>query len=158
MVWSLLFTLQDQCEHNFKEAMKLEAVNPLSPENIHVATVTKVKGQYIWLSLEGELESWHIEHFCCDSAALFLHVTSDQSWTFWNHGCFSIHGLQPHECASVGQVKARPFHFTSVLCPRRPVGYVFREDVACELRHGHCCRLDVCCVSMRYLHYHSNSI
>uniref|UniRef100_A0A3Q3SSR3 Scm like with four mbt domains 1 n=1 Tax=Mastacembelus armatus TaxID=205130 RepID=A0A3Q3SSR3_9TELE len=41
------------CEHSFKEAMKLEAVNPLSPENIHVATVTKVKGQYIWLSLEG---------------------------------------------------------------------------------------------------------
>uniref|UniRef100_A0A3Q0RVV3 Scm like with four mbt domains 1 n=1 Tax=Amphilophus citrinellus TaxID=61819 RepID=A0A3Q0RVV3_AMPCI len=42
-----------QCEHSFKEAMKLEAVNPLSPENIHVATVTRVKGQYIWLSLEG---------------------------------------------------------------------------------------------------------
>lgn len=35
--------------------MKLEAVNPLSPENIHVATVTRVKGQYIWLSLEGEM-------------------------------------------------------------------------------------------------------
>uniref|UniRef100_A0A3B4XE70 Scm like with four mbt domains 1 n=1 Tax=Seriola lalandi dorsalis TaxID=1841481 RepID=A0A3B4XE70_SERLL len=41
------------CDHIFKEAMKLEAVNPLSPENIHVATVTRVKGQYIWLSLEG---------------------------------------------------------------------------------------------------------
>lgn len=35
--------------------MKLEAVNPLSPENIHVATVARVKGQYIWLSLEGEM-------------------------------------------------------------------------------------------------------
>lgn len=35
--------------------MKLEAVNPLSPENIHVATVTRVKGQYIWLNLEGEM-------------------------------------------------------------------------------------------------------
>lgn len=35
--------------------MKLEAVNPLSPENIHVATVTRVKGQYLWLSLEGEM-------------------------------------------------------------------------------------------------------
>lgn len=34
--------------------MKLEAVNPLSPEHIHVATVTKVKGQHMWLSLEGE--------------------------------------------------------------------------------------------------------
>uniref|UniRef100_A0A8C5DW61 SAM domain-containing protein n=1 Tax=Gouania willdenowi TaxID=441366 RepID=A0A8C5DW61_GOUWI len=43
----------DQSEHGFKEAMKLEAVNPLSPENIHVATVTKVKGQYVWLNLEG---------------------------------------------------------------------------------------------------------
>uniref|UniRef100_A0A3B3UHC2 Scm like with four mbt domains 1 n=1 Tax=Poecilia latipinna TaxID=48699 RepID=A0A3B3UHC2_9TELE len=42
-----------QGEHGFKEAMKLEAVNPLSPENIHVATVTRVKGQYLWLSLEG---------------------------------------------------------------------------------------------------------
>ncbi|XP_061146220.1 scm-like with four MBT domains protein 1 isoform X1 [Syngnathus typhle] len=43
----------ETCEHSFKESMKLEAVNPLSPENIHVATVTRVKGQYIWLSLEG---------------------------------------------------------------------------------------------------------
>uniref|UniRef100_A0A8D3DRX1 Scm like with four mbt domains 1 n=1 Tax=Scophthalmus maximus TaxID=52904 RepID=A0A8D3DRX1_SCOMX len=43
----------EQCDHSFKEVMKLEAVNPLSPENIHVATVTRVKGQYIWLSLEG---------------------------------------------------------------------------------------------------------
>lgn len=33
--------------------MKLEAVNPLSPEHIHVATVIKVRGQYIWLNLEG---------------------------------------------------------------------------------------------------------
>lgn len=48
-----LLVCQEQTEHSFKEAMKLEAVNPLSPENIHVATVTKVKGQYIWLSLEG---------------------------------------------------------------------------------------------------------
>ncbi len=52
---SSLFTCQEQCDHSFKEAMKLEAVNPLSPENIHVATVTKVKGRYIWLSLEGEM-------------------------------------------------------------------------------------------------------
>lgn len=33
--------------------MMLEAVNPLCPENIHVATVTKVKGQHMWLRLEG---------------------------------------------------------------------------------------------------------
>lgn len=31
----------------------LEAVNPLCPENIHVATVTKVKGQHMWIRLEG---------------------------------------------------------------------------------------------------------
>lgn len=43
----------DASEHSFKENMKLEAVNPLSPENIHVATVSRVKGQHIWLSLEG---------------------------------------------------------------------------------------------------------
>nr|XP_020448925.1 scm-like with four MBT domains protein 1 [Monopterus albus] len=43
----------EQCDHSFKEAMKLEAVNPLSPENIHVATVARVKGQYLWLTLEG---------------------------------------------------------------------------------------------------------
>lgn len=54
-VFPSLFTCQEQCDHSFKEAMKLEAVNPLSPENIHVATVTRVKGQYIWLSLEGEM-------------------------------------------------------------------------------------------------------
>lgn len=46
---------QEQSEHSFKEAAKLEAVNLLSPENIHVATVTRVKGQYIWLSLEGNV-------------------------------------------------------------------------------------------------------
>ncbi|XP_012696666.1 scm-like with four MBT domains protein 1 [Clupea harengus] len=40
----------DQC---FKESMMLEAVNPLCPENIHVATVTRVKGQHIWIRLEG---------------------------------------------------------------------------------------------------------
>ncbi|XP_048878472.1 scm-like with four MBT domains protein 1 isoform X3 [Brienomyrus brachyistius] len=43
--------------HSFRESMKLEAVNPLSPEHIHVATVTKVRGQYIWLNLEGLKES-----------------------------------------------------------------------------------------------------
>ena len=49
-----LSTSQEQSDHSFKEAMKLEAVNPISPEHIHVATVTKVKGQHIWLGLEGE--------------------------------------------------------------------------------------------------------
>ncbi|KAM6980735.1 scm-like with four MBT domains protein 1 [Aplochiton taeniatus] len=38
---------------DFVESMRLEAVNPLSPEHIHVATITKVRGQHIWLRLEG---------------------------------------------------------------------------------------------------------
>ncbi|TSV54876.1 Scm-like with four MBT domains protein 1 [Bagarius yarrelli] len=41
----------DQC---FKESMMLEAVNPLCPENIHVATVSRVKGQHIWIKLQVE--------------------------------------------------------------------------------------------------------
>lgn len=52
-----MFVCQEQSEHSFKEAAKLEAVNLLSPENIHVATVTRVKGQYIWLSLEGNVKN-----------------------------------------------------------------------------------------------------
>lgn len=40
-------------EHEFKENMKLEAVNPLLPEEVCVATVTAVRGSYLWLQLEG---------------------------------------------------------------------------------------------------------
>ncbi|XP_036389742.1 scm-like with four MBT domains protein 1 [Megalops cyprinoides] len=47
----------EQCDHDFLESMKLEAVNSLSPEHIHVATVTKVRGQHIWLRLEGVKQS-----------------------------------------------------------------------------------------------------
>ncbi|KAJ8409396.1 hypothetical protein AAFF_G00235940 [Aldrovandia affinis] len=47
----------EQSDHGFKESMKLEAVNPLSPEYIHVATVTRVRGQHIWLRLEGLKQS-----------------------------------------------------------------------------------------------------
>ncbi|RXM92659.1 Scm-like with four MBT domains protein 1 [Acipenser ruthenus] len=43
----------DLPDFGYTENMKLEAVNPLSPEEIHAATVTKVKGQHIWLHLEG---------------------------------------------------------------------------------------------------------
>ncbi|XP_048344099.1 scm-like with four MBT domains protein 1 [Sphaerodactylus townsendi] len=39
-------------DHGFKENMKLEAVNPQDPEEICVATVTKVKDSYLWLQLE----------------------------------------------------------------------------------------------------------
>ncbi|NXK88578.1 SMBT1 protein, partial [Formicarius rufipectus] len=40
-------------DHGFKENMKLEAVNPVDPEEVCIATVTKVKGSYLWLQLEG---------------------------------------------------------------------------------------------------------
>ncbi|XP_028854141.1 scm-like with four MBT domains protein 1 isoform X2 [Denticeps clupeoides] len=43
----------EQMDHCFKESSMLEAVDPLCPQNIHVATVTKVKGHHIWLQLEG---------------------------------------------------------------------------------------------------------
>ncbi|KAL8212387.1 UNVERIFIED_CONTAM: Scm-like with four MBT domains protein 1, partial [Gekko kuhli] len=39
-------------DHGFKENMKLEAVNPQDPEEICVATITKVKDSYLWLQLE----------------------------------------------------------------------------------------------------------
>uniref|UniRef100_A0A8C3SVS1 Scm like with four mbt domains 1 n=1 Tax=Chelydra serpentina TaxID=8475 RepID=A0A8C3SVS1_CHESE len=39
--------------HGFKENMKLEAVNPVDPGEICIATVTKVKESYLWLQLEG---------------------------------------------------------------------------------------------------------
>ncbi|KAM4651078.1 scm-like with four MBT domains protein 1 [Discoglossus pictus] len=42
-----------QIEHGFQERMKLEAVNPSRPQDIHVATVTRVAGPYIWLQFEG---------------------------------------------------------------------------------------------------------
>lgn len=46
----------------------LEAVNPLCPENIHVATVTKVKGQHMWIRLEGVMSTF------------FFMQYADQNW------------------------------------------------------------------------------
>ncbi|NWI88646.1 SMBT1 protein, partial [Pitta sordida] len=40
-------------DHGFKESMKLEAVNPVDPEEVCIATVTKLKDSYLWLQLEG---------------------------------------------------------------------------------------------------------
>ncbi|KAG9483832.1 hypothetical protein GDO78_009645 [Eleutherodactylus coqui] len=37
----------------FQERMKLEAVNPFQPQDIYIATVTKVTSPYVWLQLEG---------------------------------------------------------------------------------------------------------
>lgn len=36
--------------------MKLEAVNPLLPEEVCVATISAVRGSYLWLQLEGECQ------------------------------------------------------------------------------------------------------
>ncbi|NWU43066.1 SMBT1 protein, partial [Hylia prasina] len=40
-------------DHGFRENMKLEAVNPVDPEEVCIATVTKLKDSYLWLQLEG---------------------------------------------------------------------------------------------------------
>ncbi|NXP15736.1 SMBT1 protein, partial [Thinocorus orbignyianus] len=40
-------------DHGFKENMKLEAVNPIDPEEVCIATITKLKDSYLWLQLEG---------------------------------------------------------------------------------------------------------
>ncbi|NXX60849.1 SMBT1 protein, partial [Scopus umbretta] len=40
-------------DHGFKENMKLEAVNPVDPEEVCIATVTKLRDSYLWLQLEG---------------------------------------------------------------------------------------------------------
>ncbi|NXD25428.1 SMBT1 protein, partial [Spelaeornis formosus] len=40
-------------DHGFKENMKLEAVNPVDPEEVCIATVAKLKDSYLWLQLEG---------------------------------------------------------------------------------------------------------
>lgn len=34
--------------------MKLEAVNPVDPEEVCIATVTKLRDSYLWLQLEGK--------------------------------------------------------------------------------------------------------
>lgn len=36
--------------------MKLEAVNPVDPEEVCIATVTKLRDSYLWLQLEGKPE------------------------------------------------------------------------------------------------------
>lgn len=41
-------------DHGFKENMKLEAVNPEDPEEMCVATITKVKDSCLWLQLESK--------------------------------------------------------------------------------------------------------
>ncbi|EPY76912.1 hypothetical protein CB1_001347004 [Camelus ferus] len=59
-------------EHEFKENMKLEAVNPLVPEEVCVATITAVRGAYLWLQLEVMING----KYCCPKI-------------YFNHRCFS---------------------------------------------------------------------
>lgn len=47
--------------------MKLEAVNPVDPEEVCIATVTKLKDSYLWLQLEGKLEE---KAACIDSSVV----------------------------------------------------------------------------------------
>ncbi|XP_069823267.1 scm-like with four MBT domains protein 1 isoform X2 [Dendropsophus ebraccatus] len=42
-----------QIEHVLQERMKLEAVNLFQPQEICIATATKIIGPYVWLQLEG---------------------------------------------------------------------------------------------------------
>ncbi|XP_072307748.1 scm-like with four MBT domains protein 1 isoform X2 [Eucyclogobius newberryi] len=91
----------EQCEHGFKEGMKLEAVNPLSPENVHVASVARVKGQYIWLSLEG---------LKTPMPEMIVHVDSLDifpiSWCETN-GYPLVHPIKPSECLLFSVEKER---------------------------------------------------
>ncbi|XP_066452382.1 scm-like with four MBT domains protein 1 isoform X2 [Eleutherodactylus coqui] len=47
------FPEEVQNELVLQERMKLEAVNPFQPQDIYIATVTKVTSPYVWLQLEG---------------------------------------------------------------------------------------------------------
>uniref|UniRef100_A0A8C5QWD3 Scm like with four mbt domains 1 n=1 Tax=Leptobrachium leishanense TaxID=445787 RepID=A0A8C5QWD3_9ANUR len=47
------FPPQPQNTHPFQECMKLEAVNPFQPQEISIASVTRVNSPYIWLQFEG---------------------------------------------------------------------------------------------------------
>ncbi|OBS60017.1 hypothetical protein A6R68_08863, partial [Neotoma lepida] len=59
-------------EHQFKKNMKLEAVNPLLPEEVCIATITAVRGSYLWLQLEVMTNG----KYCCPKI-------------YFNHRCFS---------------------------------------------------------------------
>lgn len=46
--------------------MKLEAVNPVDPEEVCIATVTKLKDSYLWLQLEGKPDVKEESSTCVD--------------------------------------------------------------------------------------------
>lgn len=50
--------------------MKLEAVNPVDPEEVCIATVTKLKDSYLWLQLEGKPDQ---EEECSTQIMLWYH-------------------------------------------------------------------------------------
>lgn len=50
--------------------MKLEAVNPVDPEEVCIATVTKLKDSYLWLQLEGKPDLGEERSACIDSAVV----------------------------------------------------------------------------------------
>ena len=50
--------------------MKLEAVNPVDPEEVCIATVTKLKDSYLWLQLEGKPDVGAESSTCIDSSVV----------------------------------------------------------------------------------------
>ncbi|XP_019489498.1 PREDICTED: scm-like with four MBT domains protein 1 [Hipposideros armiger] len=86
---------QSIAEHEFKENMKLEAVNPLLPEEVCIATITAVRGSYLWLQLEGKIPSSRTVHEGLKNQEL---NTTDSviingkyccPKIYFNHRCFS---------------------------------------------------------------------
>ncbi|RXN00231.1 Scm-like with four MBT domains protein 2 [Acipenser ruthenus] len=93
----------------FSKNMKLEAVNPMNPAEICVATIIKVKGRLMWLHLEGQTQKKiavvqpekqllisvpveNVPHNICPNAPLDTGTTNGKyccSQIFVNHRCFS---------------------------------------------------------------------
>lgn len=60
--------------------MKLEAVNPVDPEEVCIATVTKLKDSYLWLQLEGKPD-WEEK---CSTYTDYAVVPSSNLKSIWN--------------------------------------------------------------------------
>uniref|UniRef100_A0A8C1EFR9 SAM domain-containing protein n=1 Tax=Cyprinus carpio carpio TaxID=630221 RepID=A0A8C1EFR9_CYPCA len=107
----LLIDPFDQC---IKESMMLEAVNPLCPGNIHVATVVKVKGQHMWIRLEGLKQAIPEIIVHRDSMDIF-----PVSWCETN-GC-PLH----HPCKPRGQFYTTNFSMPRCCAQKLPYKLIF---------------------------------
>lgn len=70
--------------------MKLEAVNPVDPEEVCIATVTKLKDSYLWLQLEGKLDVREERSSCIDSPV----VPSSNLKSIWTNSLPAEYGQQ----------------------------------------------------------------